>query len=275
MKVRFTCSPEEAQEALAPSLSLDPPSAERLSSALVVAAKRSVSGRYWWAEEGGRVLAAVGQVGTAAAELVVIDKVGIDPLAAATGQADPPLGDLRGCRDHLELYGEVATSDGTQNALLHSPRTGFEITEINRRPRPHGRHRLATEEDVDLTVAWMSVFDRETGTAPDEIFNRRLATQYVRTGHLHLWEDEGANPVTSTAVYDATPGISRLVFVYTPKAYRGRGFADALLVEVASSLLASGSRCILYADSESTSANRLYDRVGFQPFAHLATLSVP
>ena len=240
----------------------------------MVAAKRSIAGRYWWAEEGNRILAAVGQVRTAAAELVVFDKIGIDPLAAAISRADPPLGDLRGCRDHLELYGEAAPSDETQSARLHSPRTGFEITEVNSRARPQGRNRLATERDVDLMVAWMSVFDRETGTAPDEIFNRRVITQYVRTGRLHLWEDEGARPVTSTAVYDATPGIGELVFVYTPLAHRGQGFADALLVEVANSLLASGSHCILYADSESGPANRLYERVGFQPFAELATLSV-
>jgi len=274
MKVRFTRNPEEAQEALVPSLSLDPLRAERLSSALVVAAKRSIAGHYWWAEEGNRVLAAVGQVGTAAAELVVIDEIGIDPLAAAISRANPPLSELRGCRDHLELYGEAATSDGSQTARLHSPRTGFEITEINSRPRPQGRNRLATDGDLDLMVAWMSVFDRETGTVPDENFNRRVITQYVRIGRLHLWEDEGARPVTSTAVYDATPGIGRLVFVYTPLAHRGLGFADALLVEVTNSLLASGSHCILYADSESPAANRLYERVGFQPFADLATLSV-
>jgi predicted GNAT family acetyltransferase len=83
-------------------------------------------------------------------------------------------------------------------------------------------------------------------------------------GGVYVWED--GEPVSLAGYGGPTPNGIRIGPVYTPPAYRGRGYASALTAELTSLLLSSGRRfCFLFTDLANPTSNRIYERIGYEP----------
>lgn len=84
-------------------------------------------------------------------------------------------------------------------------------------------------------------------------------------GGLWLREVDGT-PVAMAGAGGPTPNGIRIGAVYTPPDRRRRGYAAALVADVAARQLAAGRRfCFLFADVANPTSNRLYLRLGFRP----------
>lgn len=69
-------------------------------------------------------------------------------------------------------------------------------------------------------------------------------------------------------------GVSRVGPVYTPPEHRGRGYAGAAVAEVSRRVLEAGLRVCLFTDQANPTSNRIYQRLGYRPVAHMVSLEV-
>lgn len=78
-----------------------------------------------------------------------------------------------------------------------------------------------------------------------------------------LWDDGGR--VSLAGFGGRTPNGIRIGPVFTPPELRGRGYASALVAGLSSDLLSHGRRfCFLYSDLANPTANRIYERIGYE-----------
>lgn len=145
-------------------------------------------------------------------------------------------------------------------------------------PAPSGRARLATLDDLDVVTAWFDVFhaeaDVQAGRAPDaEPLRIGDARQRIEDGDVWLWDVDG-EVVHLTGARPPSFGVVRIGPVYTPAEHRGRGYARALVAEVAQRVLDAGHRVCLYTDRDNPVSNRTYAAIGFEPVLDQVNLVV-
>jgi predicted GNAT family acetyltransferase len=81
---------------------------------------------------------------------------------------------------------------------------------------------------------------------------------------LFLWED--GEPMSLCGVGGETPNGIRIGPVYTPPAFRTRGYASALVAAVSQTELDAGRRfCFLFTDQANPTANHIYQAIGYEP----------
>jgi GNAT superfamily N-acetyltransferase len=127
---------------------------------------------------------------------------------------------------------------------------------------PGGALRPAVDADLPLLVDWMDAFARNTGTSGAH--HRIRAEELVRSTSIFLWED--AEPRSMVAAPGKTPNGVRVGYVYTPEAFRGRGYATIAVASLTDRLLRGGRRlCFLYTDLSNPTSNAIYARIGYKP----------
>ena len=61
-----------------------------------------------------------------------------------------------------------------------------------------------------------------------------------------------------------TPNGIRVGYVYTPPAFRSRGYATAIVSSLSQRLLETGHRfCFLYTDLANPVSNKIYEQIGY------------
>ncbi|GAB2499277.1 hypothetical protein GCM10027063_43540 [Promicromonospora xylanilytica] len=145
-------------------------------------------------------------------------------------------------------------------------------------PAPPGRARRATLDDLDLVTAWFGVFhteaDAQAGRTPDaEPLRIEGAPRWIGEGGVWLWDVDG-EVVHLTGARPPSFGVVRIGPVYTPAEHRGRGYARALVAEVAQQVLDAGHRVCLYTDRNNPVSNRVYASIGFEPVLDQVNLVV-
>lgn len=132
--------------------------------------------------------------------------------------------------------------------------------------RLHGRR--AELNDIDLLIQWRVDYNIETLYETDSPTLRKQVTNSVERAfdEKRIWVlfDE-SNPVSMTAFNTATKEAVQVGGVYTPPAYRGKGYARAA---VAASLLDAKDEgvetSILFTGIENYPAQKAYTALGFQ-----------
>lgn len=126
---------------------------------------------------------------------------------------------------------------------------------------PTGSLRLAQAADKGLIREWGANFAHETGTGPTLAgLGERLVDQQC----LYIWDDNG--PRSMLATVRATPGGATVNYVYTPRNWRGQGYATIAVASLSQLLLDCGRRfCSLYTNLANPISNAIYARIGYKP----------
>ena len=162
-----------------------------------------------------------------------------------------------------------AFADGWSARTGTVPRLGMRnrIYQIDRvaddLPHVSGAMRTAGAADLDLVVHWMDGFHEDV-RMPNRLTERAYRERIAQRG-IVLWEDGGA-PVSLAGSTGRTRHGIRVGPVYTPPAFRRRGYGTACVAALSRHLLASGRRfCFLYTDLENPTSNSIYQRIGYRP----------
>ena len=151
----------------------------------------------------------------------------------------------------------------------------FQLDAVTPAPAVAGALRPATAADLDLLVSWVAAFTRDIGEREEAGRGRRARAGVSRTiaaGGLHLWEVEGAGPVSMANATGATPSGIRINMVYTPPELRRRGYASACVGALSQAMLDAGRRfCFLYTDLANPTSNHIYQELGYRPVADADT----
>lgn len=128
-----------------------------------------------------------------------------------------------------------------------------------------GFMRSAIEPDLPVLAEWSLQFANDCGL----IFDRENIEQSVSialaTPSRYFWIVDGS-PVSMAGVQGLTPSGIRVSWVYTPRNFRGHGYASMLVAMLTQTMLSEGrSFCFLYTDLSNPVSNSIYKRIGYQP----------
>jgi uncharacterized protein len=196
----------------------------------------------------------------------------------ATSAALPALAEAIRSTD-ADLPGVTAALPEADFALEWETRTGstrrarmrqriYRAEEIRPPDAVPGQHRVATEEDRDILVAWLRAFADEALhglDSPAGNAERAVDARLAGAGGFSLWED--ADEIVSLAGWGGrTPNGVRIGPVYTPPGHRRHGYGSAVTAAASRELLTSGRRfCFLYTDLANPTSNSIYAAIGYEP----------
>jgi predicted GNAT family acetyltransferase len=137
----------------------------------------------------------------------------------------------------------------------------YRLTILQPPPPAPGCLRIATDADFELVLEWLKDFQEETGSfvASPDTMRRRIHARLV-----WIWDDD--KPVSMAAVTIPVVHTVRVGFVYTPPAFRCRGYAASCVSAVSRTALDTGAaQCVLYTQLSNPQSNAIYRRLGYEP----------
>lgn len=143
----------------------------------------------------------------------------------------------------------------------------YELRQVIPPPQPPGHMRLAVEEDLDLIARWSQAFHEEAlPNEPQSTPEQYLEFAHQRIGErsFFLWVDNV--PVALAGWTRPTPHGCSVGPVYTPRKYRGKGYASALTAGLSQLLLEQGKQfTALFTDLANPTPNSIYQKIGYRP----------
>lgn len=170
-------------------------------------------------------------------------------------------------------------SGGTVRIIEHTRL--HRLDELREPPRPGGRCRAATPEDVATCLDWWEAFEVDAAAQAGRPVHAALEPQdadlmlaRIERGGVLLWEDDQGEVVHLTAANRPSYGVVRVGPVYTPAEQRGRGYASAAVAEVAAAARRAGHDVCLFTDQANPVSNRIYAAIGFVPVVDMAHVEI-
>jgi predicted GNAT family acetyltransferase len=195
--------------------------------------------------------------------------IGESDLAAASAFAD----DL--ARDWPELQGVMGAPSGCEafarrwldlTGRAHRLRVRLRqhaLTAVNDVPAAPGMPLVAAAADTEWLIETHVAFIAEVGIPDPPERVREFMPLRVARGDFWIWDD--GDRVAYAGYNDAAPDFARIAPVYTVPGARGRGYATALVADLARELLARGKRKLfLTTDIANPTSNAIYARIGFR-----------
>lgn len=141
----------------------------------------------------------------------------------------------------------------------------FEARSVVDVPLAPGRLRLAEMNDHPLMAKWIAAFSHEaTGEDSDPGRAERNAEKYIRERKLYVWDHDG--PVSIARESRSMKRGTVISLVYTPPAFRNRGYATSCVYRLTKKLLAGGHEfCSLFTDLANPTSNHIYQDIGYVP----------
>jgi RimJ/RimL family protein N-acetyltransferase len=231
-----------------------------------------LGGGHWWGVDGhGRLKAAL--LGGALVVPWVPDDEDVERLAEALSRQQAPRM-IVGPRDQvLALHKARQPTPPLRELRDPQPLLALERGTLPVDPAPQVRH--GTLDDLDrLTVAAADMHREEMGVDPLAIdpagWRTRMSTLIQRRWSW-VWT-EGDEVVFKAELSAWTPEAAQVQGVYTAPRHRNRGIATVAMAAVCRAILDDVPVCTLYVNHYNTAARRVYERLGFEQVATLATL---
>ena len=142
----------------------------------------------------------------------------------------------------------------------------YRLTQVIPPVQPPGRMRLAEPHEEDLVADWIYEFHLEAVPNEPTSFTdvRESARIKLADQDLYFWED--GQQVALAGRSRPTPHGYCIGPVYTPKAFRRKGYATALTAALSQVLLDFGKRfTALFTDLSNPVSNSIYQKIGYQP----------
>jgi RimJ/RimL family protein N-acetyltransferase len=194
-------------------------------------------------------------------------------LAVAVAREDDDFPWLAGSEElvttFLETYEKGHSPGSSRQAVRGRKSFIYELKELAV-PNVEGVCRVATMDDFELVDQWSSDFhffiDGVAREADER--DRAFLMARVQEGAMSLWCVRGvvvAMAGRATPLQTPSGLVTRIGPVFTPAENRGRGYGSAVTACLSETLLAQGSRVMLYADADNPTSNGVYQRIGFHP----------
>jgi predicted GNAT family acetyltransferase len=203
-------------------------------------------------------------------------------LARAAHARGEVVGGANGALPAARVFADEIASLTGGSASVHEHLRLFELVDLVE-PRPvAGRLRVATPDDVDLTLAWFVAFAADAAeqggrigeTHAMEHFTREEIAERIDDQRVWLWEDAAGEVVHLTGFSPPAFGVARVGPVYTPREQRGHGYASAAVAQVSRRLLDQGARVCLFTDQANPTSNRIYQALGYSAVVDMANLLI-
>jgi len=154
---------------------------------------------------------------------------------------------------------------GARSSLKIAERI-FELTKIIHPSKVEGSLRQATLNDVDIVGEWIRAFAIDAGIANEFPNPKATAEERISRGTIYLWETKEKGLVSMAAASRPTERGITINLVYTPSAFRSKGYASNCVAALSQLQLDNGFKyCTLFTDLANPTSNSIYQKIGYQP----------
>jgi hypothetical protein len=174
-------------------------------------------------------------------------------------------------------------------AVLVNEKTGREIdrkinmivhklVKVDHPQNISGYLRAGTMDDIELFADWVFHFSIDANL-PEKLRETReqakdTAELYMKNKMVWFWCDEQDQPVSVACKTRELVTAANVSRVYTPKKFRGKGYASACVAAVSQHLLDNGFDMVsLYTDAANPTSNKIYFEVGYRPVLSLKAIN--
>lgn len=187
-----------------------------------------------------------------------IQKMGFSPLATV------------GPAHSSEFLARIWSKLNHQKYKLGMGQKIYKLDQVIFPEKVSGELKLAQVEHHSILADWISEFYKESlphdKASPEKIIE--LAKNKIEKKEAYIWINSSGQPISMNLVgRPTTDGIS-VSGVYTPKSFRRRGFASALVAATSQQMLDQGKKfCVLYTDTSNPTSNKIYQQIGYKEIA--------
>jgi GNAT superfamily N-acetyltransferase len=244
------------------------------SVSLAVSTGRSSYAQYhWWVVRDADEVVVGAAMRTSPFNMILspMPLEGARSLGAHVGTIDDAIPGVTGPTDlvaaFIEGYRSSKSPGSSRRASEQRRDLLYELVELVT-PDVEGLGRPVRSEEIEPVANMLLEFNREVAL-PSLSLNdaREGVTKSVAAGSLFGWDVDsdivsiaGHAPVVRTASID----MARVGPVFTPPAYRRRGFASAVTAHVTRHLLERGARVMLFTDAANPTSNAIYHDIGYR-----------
>lgn len=167
------------------------------------------------------------------------------------------------------LFAEAWTEQTEERIKVLMDQGLYRIDAVNKGlGKSEGAWRVASKKDTDLLEEWYRLFEVDTGIqrSTQAQATHRIA-EFLGRKEVYVWEVDG---VVVSCMKKARPSKNGITvsFVFTPKDFRGKGYARTLVAEVTEELLLEFDFVMLYTDLSNATANKIYREIGYVQVAN-------
>lgn len=193
----------------------------------------------------------------------------IQLLAKAVRDRDPSISGIVAEKELAEAFSACWCRNGSKVTSSMAQRI-YVLESVQMPEKMPGRMRKAVLDDLSLLFSWASAFYEEALGEHAPTLQEKTVRDAIDAGRFVIWEDGGS--VSMAACSRPTANGINISYVYTPKDFRGRGYASACVASLCSELLQTYRHCTLYTDLGNPTSNAIYQRIGFVPHCDSAQL---
>lgn len=137
-------------------------------------------------------------------------------------------------------------------------------------PKAEGRGRLARSDDKQKYIDWVIQFSIEANPHQKPPSREEL-DKVAFDRPVFFWEVDGAVVAMASRTRETKAG-SNISLVYTPEEFRGRGYGGSVTAFACEHAFAEGKKiAFLYTDLRNPTSNKIYQKIGFEPWCDART----
>lgn len=161
----------------------------------------------------------------------------------------------------LQTMGEVIDDNDPVQVFCRYEAQDFVIHEGELPPQPESPLKLKRAEPADVDKLFQFYARSETMQA-----RSRASLLHTITHHRLYYLQKLGKPVSAALTHCESPEAGLIGGVYTPAAFRGKGYGYLCMHALMRSLKADGLRPVLFYEKNNTAARALYRKLGFQAY---------
>ena len=196
-----------------------------------------------------------------------LDKPALEALADTLISNNWHLPGVNGMDGVSDCFADIWMERTGQQARRIVNTRAYELRQVLPLDYPPGEMKLAQESDAQLAADMLNAMGEEVVLGPRRLHTAQTMLDTIQKKCVFFWVDEGEIVSLTVAVRPQIKGIC-VSGVYTPPAFRRRGYARALVAEVSKELLSRGFEFTnLFTDLANPTSNKIYQEVGYKPVA--------
>lgn len=171
-----------------------------------------------------------------------------------------------GIRPVADAFAEAWQRNVKQDYETEMDQRVYGCSEVKSVPVSPGYFRMAAQSDAALITEWIQEFCEEALGGISEKAAEEMALSGINRSAIVVWEDGG--PVSMAQKTRPTRHGAVVNMVYTPRRFRGKGYASSCVAALTRSILdGPGKFASLYTDLSNPVSNRIYMNIGYEPLA--------
>lgn len=168
----------------------------------------------------------------------------------------------------VEKFKEQWLNQREVEAELFMAQRIFKLSNLDKVAIAPGRFRKVQLDDLEVIKDWYIKFCQEClSKEVKEEEAKNHVREAIESGSYYGWEKDGGLVSVAARARNIKNAVA-INFVYTPKNYRGRGYASSTVAKLSKKLLDEGYKhCCLFTDLANPTSNSIYKKIGYKPIA--------